>query len=367
MNATSTLVLPALAAALGLALIGCGAANETPANADPTHGGSALSGTLDGAGSSAQQAAQAAWQAHFQSAHPGVTVNYDPVGSGAGVDQFLSGGVAFAGSDKYLTADQLTASKKTCHGATAFDVPDYVSPIAIAYHLDGVDHLKLSPKTAAGIFAGTITKWNDPAIQADNPGARLPSSRITPVHRSDDSGTTNNFTDYLHQTAPSVWTDPAAETWPYKSGEAAQGTSGVVAAIKSGNGTIGYADRSQVGALSVASVKVGSRYVAPSPTGAAKALADSSTTAGRPAGDLAIQVNRTTTSPGAYPILLVSYLIACPSYPDSATGTLVKTYLGYVVSGAGQQAAAQTAGSAPLPGTLASKAASKVQSIGAGH
>src|SRR4051812_29195651 len=181
---------------LGLALTGCGAANESGADAAQSDGPQ-LNGTLNGAGSSAQEAAQGAWQSGFQSANPDVTVNYDPVGSGGGREQFLAGGVDFAGSDSYLADDELASSKKVCNGQTALEVPSYVSPIALVYNLAGVDNLQLSAKTAASIFAGKITTWDDPAIKADNPDAKLPSDRIVPVHRADESGTTDNFTQWL--------------------------------------------------------------------------------------------------------------------------------------------------------------------------
>ena len=265
-------VVPTAAAlALGLSLSACGAGNETSSDTSNASSGSKLSGTLNGAGSSAQEAAQGAWTAGFQQANSGATVNYDPSGSGAGVEQFQAGAVNFAGSDAYLDDAGLASSKKVCGGKTAIEVPDYISPIALVYNLSGVDKLQLSPDTAAKIFAGKITKWNDPAIKADNPDASLPGDSITAVHRSDDSGTTENFTDWLHQTAKSTWTNEAAETWPFKSGEGANGTSGVIEAVKNGKGAIGYADASQAGDLGTASIKVGSAYVAPEADAAAKA------------------------------------------------------------------------------------------------
>ena len=356
------LVLPA-ALVLTMGLTACGAANEsTPAG---TSSGSALSGSLNGAGSSAQSAAMTAWIAGFQKTNPSAQVNYDAVGSGAGVDQFTHGGVGFAGSDKALDTDQLAAAKQHC-GADALDIPTYVSPIAIAYNLKGVDNLQLSPATAAGIFAGTITTWNDAAIKADNPDATLPSTKITPVHRSDKSGTTNNFTDYLSKAAPSAWTGGATEVWPVSGGESAKGTSGVVAVIKGGDGTIGYADDSQVGDLQVAKVKVGSSWNSPSADGAAKTLSDSKNVSGRPDGDIVVDINRTTTADGAYPVLLVSYEIFCTKYTDAGQGNLVKGLLTYMVSSDGQQAAASAAGSAPLPDKLAGSAKTSVQKITSG-
>jgi phosphate transport system substrate-binding protein len=352
-----------------MGLSACGAANESKAAGNSSNSssssGTSLSGTLNGAGSSAQEAAQGAWAQGFQSANPDVTVNYDPSGSGAGVEQFLAGAVDFAGSDAYLDDGQLAQSKKAC-GDTAIEVPSYISPIAVIFNVDGVTSLKLSPQTIADIFAGTITTWDDAAIKADNPGAKLPSTKITPVHRSDDSGTTKNFTDYLHQTAPSNWSADANEVWPFKSGEAAEGTSGVVEAVTNGQGTIGYADASQAGDLGKASIKVGNAFVAPDPQAAAKAADVSKPVQGRAANDMALTVNRTTTEAGAYPLVLVSYVIACPTYSDQAKADLVKGYLGYVVSADGQDAAAKAAGSAPLSSTLGNNASKAVQAIAKG-
>src|SRR5215218_9530226 len=183
-----------LALAGALALSACGAANES--NASGNDGGTGLSGDLNGAGSSAQQAAMQAWQAGFTSVESGVTVNYDPVGSGGGREQFLAGGVDFAGSDSALDDDELAQAEERCGDAGVFEMPNYISPIAVVYNLEGVDELNLAPETVAGIFAQGITSWDDPAIAADNPDADLPSTAITPVNRADDSGTTKNFTEY---------------------------------------------------------------------------------------------------------------------------------------------------------------------------
>ena len=261
----------AVGIAAGVLLAGCGAANESaPAGGSSggaSSGAGALNGTISGAGSSAQQAAMQAWIAGFTGANPGATVNYDPAGSGAGRTQFISGGVAFAGRDACLKPDELTQAQARCKGDVV-EVPAYVSPIAVVYNLPGVTDLQLAPATVAGIFLGKITQWNAPEIAADNPGETLPDQAITPVHRSDDSGTTQNFTDYLNKAAPDVWTK-AAGTWPVQGGEAAQGTSGVVGAVQGGNGTIGYADESQAGSLGKALIKVGDAYAGPTPEAAA--------------------------------------------------------------------------------------------------
>jgi len=349
-----------------LLLAGCGASNETGSSGGSAPSGStAVSGTISGAGASTQQAATQAWVAGFQKTNPDATVNYDPSGSGAGRTQFIGGGVDWAGSDAYIKGDEATKAASRCGGGVV-EVPVYVSPIAVVYNLPGVDSLQLSPSTIAKIFSGKITTWNDPAIAADNPGVNLPATAIAPVHRGDKSGTTQNFTDYLSGAAKADWPSPVADTWPIQGGEAAQGTSGVIGAVKGGQGTIGYADESQAKGLSVAKVKVGDAFVAPSADGAAKVLEASQRVSEGGDKAFAYKLDRATTAPGAYPVTLVSYAIACAKYTDPAKANLVKSYLGYVVSADGQAAAASAAGSAPLPASLVSQITPAIQSITGG-
>jgi len=353
------------AAALALTLAACGAANEEPAGGsgpDATASGSDLSGTLVGAGASSQQAAVAAWQAGFTGQNPDVTVNYDPSGSGAGREQFLAGAVNFAGSDAYLDDEELAASAEVCTDG-AIDIPVYVSPIAVVYNLEGVEDLQLSPATIAGIFNQTITSWDAPEIAADNPDATLPAQAITPVNRSDDSGTTENFTEFLSATAPDVWTEEPDGEWPVAGGEAAQGTAGVISAVTAGAGAIGYADASQAGDLGVVAVGVGEEFVLPEEEAAATALDVSTRVEGRPEGDIAIDIDRTTTEAGAYPVILVSYGVACKGYEDAATGELVAAWMTYVVSEEGQAASEEAAGSAPISDELRAEAEDSIALI----
>ncbi len=351
---------------LGLGLSACGAGNETASGDASNASGSTLSGNLKGAGSSAQEAAQGAWAAGFQTANPDVTVDYDPIGSGGGREQFIAGGVDFAGSDSALSTDEgeLDKAKERC-GGDVIEVPDYVSPIAVVFNVDGVDDLQLSAPTLAKIFKGEITSWDDAAIKADNPDAKLPSKKITAVHRSDDSGTTKNFTAYLQAAAPDVWTDEPDDAFPVKGGEAASGTSGVIQAVTGGKNTIGYADASQAGDLGTAKVKVGDEYVGPSAEAAAKILEISPRTQGRGDNDLSFDLDRSTEESGVYPVVLTSYLIACPTYDDQETADLVKAYVTYVVSKDGQQTAAESAGSAPLPASIEEQALTIAEGISA--
>jgi phosphate transport system substrate-binding protein len=349
-------------------LAACGGDSNADESSDGGDAASDLSGTLSAGGASSQEAAQTAWRAGFQEANPDVTVNYDPVGSGGGREGFISGGFAFAGSDSYLDNEEgeLDAATERC-GEAPIEVPGYVSPIAVIYNLEGVDELNLSPDTIAGIFAGEITSWDDEAIASDNPDAELPGETINPVHRSDESGTTGNFTNYLSQAAPDAWTEGELEIWPKAfGGEGANGTSGVVSAVSGAVNSIGYADASQAGELGIANVGVGEDFVAPEPEAAAKIFEVSPQVEGRGDTSMVFDLDYTTEEAGVYPIVLTSYLMACPSYEDDAPAELVKAYLSYIVSEEGQQAAAENAGSAPLTDAIREEAAGLVDQIKAG-
>lgn len=323
-----------------------------------------LRGTIDGAGSTAQASAQQAWVAEFQHNNAYVTVNYDPTGSGAGRDAFLAGAVDFAASDAALDEEELAGKFGACApGSAAVNLPVYLAPLAIIFNVEGVDSLNLDAETLAAIFKGDITRWDDPAIAALNEDTDLPDLRITAVHRSDDSGTTENFEDYLHQNAPEIWDVEPTGTFPY-SGEAAQGNSGVVSAVANGIGTIGYADASKAGNLDVASLKVGGEFVAYTPEAAAAIVDVSPVQSGRAPNDLAIDVDRTSEAPGVYPLVLVSYLIVCEDYEDENTQTLVKEYASWVASPEGQSFAAEFAGSAPISEQLAARVNAVIEEIG---
>ena len=369
LSTTSRAVVLSAALAGTLALTACGAANEENAGggATSTTGGSQeLSGSLAGAGASSQQAAMQGWTAGYSSVQPGVTVNYDPVGSGGGREQFVSGGTDFAGSDAALDEEELAAAQERCAGGEVFELPNYISPIAVVHNLEGVEDLNLSPEVVAGIFDQKITTWNDPAIAADNPGVSLPDLAITPVNRSDESGTTENFTEYLAAAAAGAWPHEPDGNWPVAGGEAAQGTSGVVSAVSGGNGTIGYADLSQAGDLGVANIGVGEEFVTPTPEAAAAVVENSERLEGRGEYDFAIELARDTAESGSYPIVLVSYHIGCVTYDDAEKAGLVADFMGYVISEEGQQAAAEAAGSAPISDTLRQQAQTAVDAITAG-
>jgi phosphate transport system substrate-binding protein len=341
--------IAAIALVGALALASC-AANE---GGTDTPSESTLTGILVGAGATSQGSAQEAWIAAFQTANPDVNVTYDGVGSGAGRETFIAGGSGWAGSDSALNDDELAGEFAACAPDTsAIDIPTYISPIAVIFNLEGVDELNLDAATIASIFKGDITNWNDPAIAALNEGTTFPDLAITAVHRSDDSGTTKNFTDYLNKVAPEIWDAPAADPFPYQTGEGANGTSGVVDAVTNGSGTIGYADASKAGELGVAAIKVGDEFVNYTPEAAAAVVADSPLVEGRADGDLAFKLDRLTTDPTHYPLVLVSYSIVCTEYADAAQGELVKAYISYITSAEGQGVASSEAGAAPLSDEL---------------
>ena len=369
--------LAALGLVSGLALTACGGGTQDSGagaggaeGAASTGGYAELSGNLAGAGASSMQNAQTAWTESFrglvQAEGGDVAVTYDPTGSGTGREQFLSGQVKFAGTDAALDEEELAASAEVCNGEQAFDLPVYISPIAVVFNLEGVDSLNLTPEVIAGIFSGDITNWNDPAIAEHNPDADLPDLEIVPVHRSDDSGTTENFTQYLSDNAPDAWTHGPVETWPIDGGQSGDGTSGLISTVEGGNGTIGYADASQAGNLGTAAIGVGDEFVEYSADAAAKSVDVSPREEGRAENDIVVDLDRTTEESGVYPIVLVSYLALCGSYADAAEGEAVTAFASYIISEQGQQTALENAGSAPISDELREEAQAAIDGITVG-
>jgi phosphate transport system substrate-binding protein len=357
----------AVIAAGALALTACGSDNPTAAanGGTSSSGQSKASGTLTGIGSSAQGAAMDVWKSEFASANQGANVQYSPDGSGAGRKALLDGSAQFGGSDAFLKDEEYAASKEQCGPEGALNIPVYISPIAVAFNLPGIKELKLDAPTLAKIFRGEIASWDDPAIAELNPDVTLPDLKVTPVNRSDDSGTTTNFTEYLAAAAPEAWTDKSSGIWPSSlKGENAKGTSGVVKTVTDTPGAVTYADESAVsGKLGLAQIKVGESFTKISADAAAKAVDAGKPVEGRSASDLSIKLDRKTTVEGAYPIVLVSFHVVCSTYADQKTVDLVKAFESYVVSDAGQEAAADAAKSAPLSKTLQDKALKSIESI----
>lgn len=362
----------AAATALTLALAACTPSNEV--QDDPTNGTTPagaveveLSGSLNGAGASSQESAMEAWRAGFQSLNPDVTVNYDPVGSGGGRTQFADGAVSFAGSDALMDEEEYAGTLASCDGETgAIHLPLYISPIAVIFNLEGIDSLNMDADTIAGVFNGEITMWNDAKIAAQNEGVDLPATAITIVHRADESGTTENFQDYLVKAASNWPADEASGDWQGAAGESGPGTSAVVQIVQDNVGAIGYADASRAGELGTVALKVGEEYV-PFSAAAAAAVVDASPLAEGANGenDLAYTLDRTTTASGAYPLVLVSYSILCQQYDDEQERALVTSFLKYVASAEGQAQSASAAGSSPISADLSARITAILDEIAA--
>ena len=319
----------AAAAALALGVAACGASNESdtpPASTgERRRHAAATAAELSPATSPAPARAprkprRQAWIAGFQDANPDVTIAYDPVGSGGGREQFIAGGTQYGGTDSHFKDEELTKAQERCGGPdNLVEIPVYISPIAIIYNLEGVENLQLSPGDAGEDLQAGDQDLGRPGDQGRQPGRDAPERRASPSSTAPTSrARRENFQQYLAAVAPDVWTFEPGQEWPVKGGEAAQGTSGVVDAVKTGKGAIGYADASQAGELGKATIKVGEAFVGPTPEAAAKVVELSKETDDPGAHVFTYDLDRTTTEAGAYPIVLVSYAMACTKYDDAA-------------------------------------------------
>jgi phosphate transport system substrate-binding protein len=357
-------------AAGALLLTACGSDdNTTPgAGGDSTTSAAVaddacFSGTLNAEGSSAQQNAIDEAIASYTASCTDATVNYNPTGSGAGVEQFNNGQVDFAGSDSALKDDEgeVAAAKERCGGNDAWNIPMVVGPIAMAYNLPGVDTLVLTPEVASKLFKGDIKKWDDPAITALNKDAELPSSAIKVFFRSDESGTTENFQKYLAGAGGGAWTDEPSKVWP-GAGEGREKSSGVADGVKSTEGSITYVEWSYAkdNDLGIAQVDNGAGPVELTGESVGKAVASA-----KPAGtgnDLRLELDYATQTPGAYPIDLVTYEIVCSTGLSADKAAAVKKFLTYF-SSPETQTSLEEIGYAPLPAEVQSKVATAVEAL----
>jgi phosphate transport system substrate-binding protein len=361
-------ILAGIALTATVALAACGTNNNSgsPSNNSTTTAAGCATGTVNAQGSTAQANAIAKWIANYNTkCGSSAKINYNPTGSGAGQTAFIQGTADFAGSDSALApGDQQTSANNRCKTGPAIDLPMVIGPIAVVYNVSGVSNLQFKPATLAGIFAGKITKWNDPAIAADNPGVKLPSTGISPVHRADQSGTSDNFTNYLSQTAPSAWTFGHSKSWTAPGGDGETGSAGVAQQIKSTDGTIGYVEWSYVTAdgLNMAKIYNGAgEWSTLSAQSAGSTISGAKTTG--TGDDLQMSIDYNTKTPGAYPIVLVTYEIVCEKGTPSKALPLVKSFLEYTSSTDGQSALTSV-GSAPLPDELRTKVAAIVANLG---
>ncbi|MFF2368202.1 phosphate ABC transporter substrate-binding protein PstS [Streptomyces sp. NPDC058122] len=365
------LTLGALAVSGALALTACGS-DDT---GNTSGGGSSASasnnsaikcddakGQLQASGSSAQKNAIDAWVKAFTAACKDVQINYNPTGSGAGVTAFTQGQTAFAGSDSPLKPEEAAAAKKVCGGNAAVDLPMVGGPIAIGYNVPGVDNLVLDSATLAKIFDGKITTWDDAAIKKLNPSAKLPSTKIQAFHRSDESGTTDNFTKYLIATAPADWKYSGGKAWQAKGGQSAQGSAGLAQQVNQTPGAISYFELSYAtGSIKAAALKTDAAAPAAATVENATKAISSAKVVGT-GNDLALQLNYKPTAEGAYPLTLVTYEILCEKGNKADTLAATKAFLTYTASEDGQKqlTAAQYA---PIPAEIITKVRSTISNL----
>ncbi|MFE7108269.1 phosphate ABC transporter substrate-binding protein PstS [Streptomyces sp. NPDC057575] len=370
-NLLRATALGALAVSGALVLTACGSDDNSGTaggNGGKTSAASNIKcddakGQLPASGSSAQKNAMDLWAKNYMAGCSGVEINYKSSSSGEGIVAFNQGTVGFAGSDSALKPEEVADSKKICKGGQGINLPMVGGPIAIGFHLEGVDSLTLDAPTLAKIFDGKIKKWNDEAIAKLNTGAKLPDKPIQAFHRSEDSGTTQNLGKYLGAAAPSDWKYEAEKKWPAPGGQAASGSSGVAAQVKQVDGSIGYFELSYATSQSISTVDIdtgGSAPVKATSENASKAIA-----AAKIKGtgkDLALDLDYTTKAEGAYPIVLVTYEIVCDKGNKPETLSTVKSFLNYTAGDEGQKLLTE-AGYAPIPAEINSKVRETVASL----
>jgi phosphate transport system substrate-binding protein len=354
----------------GLTLTACGSDNNSGSSSSTKASGSSSASAdcggknaLTGEGSTAQQNAIAVFNQVWGQKCPGKNLSYNPTGSGAGVTQFIAGQVDFAGSDSALSKDQVDPAAKRCAGNPAWNLPLVFGPVALGYNLSGVDKLVINADVLAKIFTGAISNWNDPAIAALNSGASLPDQKITPIYRSDSSGTTDNFQKYLGAAAPQTWTKGAGKEFQGGAGEGAQKTAGVVQAVQATPGAIGYVEKgfADQAKLTVAQIDNGGGPVALTDD-TTKAAIDSAKISGS-GNDLVLDLKDlyATKAAGAYPLMLATYEIVCSKGYDADTSAAVKSFL--TVAANDGQAGLPAAGYVPLPDAFKQRLLTAVKAI----
>ena len=362
---TAFLAIPFLAAACG----GADTTTSTAGSADPCGVParakcSTEAQSLTGAGATFPAPIYTKWIDQYNQL-TGVQINYQPVGSGGGIKSFTDKTVDFGASDVPLTDDQFTAIP-----AGVYMVPMVLGAVVPTYNIPNVTAtLKFSPDALAGIFLGTITKWNDPKISAENPGVTLPDTGITTVHRSDGSGTTGVFTDYLSKISPDWKTKVGSATsvnWP--GGVGGSGNAGVAGAVKSTPGAIGYVEL-----IYAIQNKIGYGIVKNAAGKYVEASLDSTTKAadgftppdwGNLKGQQAKISITNSTNADAWPISTFTFLLVPKDFADKAKATAILRFAWYGTHEG--QAFAKDLGFAPLPANVVSSAEAALKAVTSG-
>jgi phosphate transport system substrate-binding protein len=360
---SNKLIAVGLTLVLALGVAACGSSNNNPSGGSGSGGGSSSAqkgGTINGAGATFPAPIYSEWAARFKQ-QQGTTVNYQPVGSGGGVAQFTAGTVDFGASDAAMKPAEITAAEKK--GAPVH-IPTVLGAVTVSYNVNGVAKgLKLDGPTIADIFLGKVKKWNDPEIAGQNSGVSLPSTAVTVCHRSDSSGTTKNFTEFLADYSKAWASGPGVDKtvkWPVGTG--AKGNDGVAACVKRTDGGVGYVEQAYAlqNNFTTAAVKnAAGNYVEPS-----LAATSAAGEGAKPPADLRFS---TINAKGAqtYPISAVTFLIVyqdmCKAGVNKQEAALTKDWLDYAL-GAGQKVAPELQ-YAPLPAAIKSQAEAKVSGL----
>jgi len=313
---------------------------------------------LNGAGATFPYPIYSKWFSEYHKLHPDIQINYQPIGSGGGIRQVIAATVDFGATDGPMTDDQLREAKiKILH------VPTVLGAAVPAYNVPGVTgELKFTPQVLAGIFLGKITNWNDKAIAAANPGVTLPNQDIIVVHRSDGSGTTYIFTDYLAKISPE-WKNQVGKgtsvKWPSGTGIGGKGNEGVAGSIRTLPGSIGYVELIYAVQNNIAYGSVRNSagvFLKASLEGVTAAAASAKS---MPA-DFRVSI---TDAPGkdAYPISSFTWLLIPAPSKDPAKGKILADFLNWMISD-GQKMAAPLS-YAPLPDSVAEKVKEEIKKV----
>ena len=307
-------------------------------------GGGSEKVNITGAGSSFVNPVMQRWIQSYSQVHTNVQINYQSVGSGAGIQQVKSGTVDFGASDAPLSDEQLAGMKPV------IQIPESAGPVVITYNLPELKQpLQISGEDLADIFLGKIKTWHDPAIVKDNPGVALPNTSVVVVHRADTSGTTNAFTTYLASVSPE-WQSKIGKgtqvAWPV--GLGGKGSEGVTGQVRQTPGAIGYVELTFASQNKLPVASIGNqahKYVVPgtaSTTAAIAAFADQLTKDPR-----VPIVNPPASAPDAYPISTLTFLIIPKDGADAAKRSAMKSFIQYIITDG--QAEAEKLEYAPLP------------------
>src|SRR5713101_5535144 len=312
--------------------------------------------TLNGAGATFPNPIYSKWFGEYHNEHPDIQINYQPIGSGGGIRQVLAGTVDFGASDGPMTDEQLSQAK-----TKIYHIPTVLGAVVPIYNLAGVTtDLKFTPDILAGIFLGKITTWNDPAIAKINPGVKFPNEAILVVHRSEGSGTTYCFTDYLSKVSPEWNSGPgkgAAPKWPV--GLGAKGSEGVAGMVRQSEGSIGYVELIYAVQNNIAygSMKnAAGKFVKGSLEGVTAAAASVKS---MPA-DFRVSI---TNAPGkdAYPISTFTWLLIPEKSKEAAKGKILADFLNWMVDDGQKMTAELTY--APLPENVAVKVKGAIKQV----